>query len=356
MNKQLQNRKNMKRRILQITVCLLFAFGANAEKVSVEKAMNAAANYYGKLGNVSLRSGQKKPLTLAYEAKPDVSLRSTGGTDAYYYIFNLENGGGFVVVAGDDRAYPVLGYSFKGNFDYSNAPPVFILWLQNYRDQVAHVIKTGNSLPPDPAWEALENGTLLKDISLRTAVGPLGTAEWAQGNPYNLQCPLLDGIRTITGCTATAMATVMKYHADNGFQAVGTGSHSYKWNGTTLKVDFGTYDWNSMPKTTGAYVSNSQKDAIARLMYHCGVSIESTYGTSKGTSAYPGDVATSLVNNFGYNPKIEYIYKSGFPIRTGRNGSKPNWIATVLSFTAVAEMAEDMRLSVKDIPITTNTA
>jgi hypothetical protein len=63
-------------------------------------------------------------------------------------------------------------------------------------------------------------------------------------------------------------AIVMKYHADHGFKAVERGSHSYTWNGQTLKVDFGTYYWDNMPQITNAYVYNTQKDAVAKLMYH----------------------------------------------------------------------------------------
>ncbi|MDR3250315.1 MAG: C10 family peptidase, partial [Tannerella sp.] len=239
--------------IMLWTGLFLLAGWIHAEKISVEKAVGAATNYCGQSGNVSLRSGQGNKLTLAYAAKREgVTLRSSADADAYYYIFNIENNGGFIVISGDDRAYPVLGYSFKGNFDCDNAPPVFMLWLQNYRNQISNAMENGGDLPADPAWEALANGSLLKDISLRSAVGPLGTAEWDQRYPYNLQCPAILSKQAPTGCTATAMAIVMKYHADNGFEAAGTGSHSYSWQGQTLKVDFGTYDWKNMPNTTGA--------------------------------------------------------------------------------------------------------
>jgi uncharacterized protein YjdB len=309
----------MKSRVVFIALfgfCIIFA---KAEKVSVEKAKQAAAGYLKQQStDLSLRSAKTQSLTLSYELKDEMSLRSTASPETYLYIFNIPDDKGFIIVAGDDRAYPVLGYAFKGHFDEKEAPPVMLLWLQGYRNEIQAAIRQHPELEADPAWAKIEDGSLLQEISLRKTVGPLGTAEWNQGNPYNLQCPLYDGARTITGCTATAMAIVMKYHADHGYRATGKGSHSYIWNGQTLKVDFGEYDWDNMPLMTKDYIYNTQKEAISRLMYHCGVSIESAYGVG-GTNAYPSDVATSLAQNFGFDPRMEFLMKSNFSDATWKS-------------------------------------
>ena len=41
--------------------------------------------------------------------------RSTGATPALY-VFDNPNGKGFVIVAGDDMAQPILGYSYENDF------------------------------------------------------------------------------------------------------------------------------------------------------------------------------------------------------------------------------------------------
>ncbi|MDR1222621.1 MAG: Ig-like domain-containing protein [Tannerella sp.] len=305
----------MKTKLFLLSVLFLFACWSEAENVPVDRALRAAEQYYGQMGNVSLRSSGDSRMTLAYTAKPEgMTLRSSAGVEAYFYVFNLADSGGFIIVSGNDRAYPVLGYSFKGSFDVKNAPPVFMEWLQGYQNEISTVRQNHPEFPVDPAWAELEKGTLLRNISLRRAVGPLGTAEWNQGDPYNLQCPLLGSTRTVTGCTATAMAIVMKYHADHGFRSTGTGSHSYTWDGKTLSANFGSFDWANMPDTTAGYTNDTQKNAVAKLMYHCGVSIEANYGTGSGggTSAALYDVETALVNHFGYDASMEHLWRSGF--------------------------------------------
>ena len=69
----------------------------------------------------------------------------------------------------------------------------------------------------------------------------LGRIEWDQSDPYNRLCPP----GTPVGCVATAMAQVMLYwkHPNQG-----TGSHTWRWDGTTHTVNFDsvTYNWDLM--------------------------------------------------------------------------------------------------------------
>ncbi|MDR1813996.1 MAG: C10 family peptidase [Tannerella sp.] len=299
----------MKYKILLLAALIIPAMTLQAGNVSVNRALRTAENCFHRFETISLRNGGKdRSLKLAYTAKPEsVTLRSSAGETAYYYVFNFADSSGFIIISGDDRAYPVLGYSFRGAFDRKTAPPVFLLWLQNYENEISAIVRNNPDLPVNPQWERFDSGNL----SLRQAAGPLGTAEWDQFEPYNLMCPKVGGNRTVTGSVATAMAILMKYNADHGFAAVGTGSHSYVWNGQTLKVDFGTYDWANMPNTTSEIRTETQRNAVSKLMYHCGVSIEASYRTG-ATSTNPSNVALSLVTFFGYDARTEYIYKSQF--------------------------------------------
>ena len=302
----------MKAKIYFIGFVLLFAFCAQAKHVKVENAQSVAEKYFSqKTDGVSLRSAQPSFYTLAYTAKKEssgVNLRSgqAGDEDAYFYIFNTPDGSGFIIIAADDRAYPVLGYSFKGAFDYDKAPPVFVQWLLGYQEEIEGGLKANPQLEANPEWQKIGDG-----ITLHSAGATLGTAEWYQINPYNLQCPMFGGQRTITGCVATAMAIVMKYHADHGFAATGTGSHSYDWQGQTLTADFGTYEWTNMPNNYYGFTNDTQRNAVARLMSHCGISIEANYGVG-GTLANPANIAKALTLFFGYDPGVAFLNRSAF--------------------------------------------
>ena len=142
-------------------------------------------------------------------------------------------------------------------------------------------------------------------------VSPLLTTTWDQGCYYNALCPSdPSGIYTCghvyTGCVATAMSQIMKYH---NFPPQGVGSHSYEDPPYGLQnADFGNtnYNWSSMPNN----VTNSNTP-VATLMYHAGVSVNMQYSTS-GSGAYNENVPYALMNYFNYNPEIVIQYKSNF--------------------------------------------
>ncbi len=229
----------------------------------------------------------------------------------YFYVFNTE-GGGFVIVAGDDCVTPILGYSNEGTFDLDNIPPNAQAWIDGYKEQIQYVIdnKVSATAEIQKEWKNYSDDTA-GDFSETAAIDPLIKTEWDQGQYYNAQCPT----NTPTGCVATAMAQVMKYW---NHPAKGTGSKSYS-HATygTLSANFAntTYQWSSMPdKLTGA------SSAVATLMYHAGVSVEMNYSTStSGSSAstvshYPGEpcAETALITYFGYKNTIRQVWKEDF--------------------------------------------
>ena len=90
-------------------------------KVAQEIAQTVANGYT----NGTLRSSSC-PVSLIYAAavgQEGTELRTNGNSnEVYYYVFNIGARQGFVIVAGDDRAHPVLGYAEKGAFDPDNLP------------------------------------------------------------------------------------------------------------------------------------------------------------------------------------------------------------------------------------------
>lgn len=213
------------------------------------------------------------------------------------YIFARGTNAGYIVVSADDKAVPVLGYCDYGTFDVADMPDGMKYWLEYYAEEI------------DAARTSGVSGTLTtaSASSSREAIAPMLTTSWDQRSPYNDKCPLVGTTPTYTGCVATAMAQVMKYH---NWPAAGKGSNSYSWNDKTLSFDFSTitFDWDNMLDSYGYgwAATDAQKDAVATLMYACGISVGMSYGTSSSGAPlkYCG---RALVNNFNYDASLRYL-------------------------------------------------
>lgn len=135
-------------------------------------------------------------------------------------------------------------------------------------------------------------------------------------------CPSGPGGQTLTGCVATAMGQVMKYW---NWPDTGVGEHSYIENEYgLLSVNFGatTYDWEHMPNYLNASSTSTEVDAVATLLYHCGVAVNMDYGTaSQGGSGALHEAAGNLTlpcaenalrNYFKYSPALGNIVRFNF--------------------------------------------
>ena len=61
----------------------------------------------------------------------------------YLHVFNID-GGGYVVVSGDDRTEDILGYSLTGTFDPENLPEnmrAFLQELEGVWNDIQHTIQ-----------------------------------------------------------------------------------------------------------------------------------------------------------------------------------------------------------------------
>ena len=163
-----------------------------AENVSVDQAMQVAMNFSQQIPGNQLRSGQT--LQLAYTARPN--LRS-GEVDAYYYVFNSGSKGGYIIVSGDDRAYPILGYSTSGNFSYETVPDNMKCWLEGYEDEIQYACANGIEQDTEikEQWQMLVQGTKLPVLRSQTL---LTTAKWNQDMPFNNKCPQIQGKNALT--------------------------------------------------------------------------------------------------------------------------------------------------------------
>ena len=96
-----------------------------------------------------------------------------------FYTFNVGDGNGFVIVAADDRAYDILGYSDTGKFEYDKLSPEMKGWLESYSEQISYIRK--NNIQVDK----------VETETLGRSVAPLlGDIKWSQDAPYNEMCGL----------------------------------------------------------------------------------------------------------------------------------------------------------------------
>lgn len=283
---------------------LFFSGIVLAGNVSEDQARQIAVSFWQ---SAPVTRGGIPSLQMVFHSE-DLVTRSSVQSPAYY-VFDNTGGPGFVIVAGDDVAMPVLGYSFEHEFSKDNLPANLKAWLEYMRDEVNKARRSGAKAESavTRAWSQVEVGTPVVELE---------TAKWNQMEPYNLLCPIVGGESTYTGCTATAVAIVMRYHQ---WPEKGVGTlPGYKiLRGEVLpELPLGhTYDWKNMPLEY-PYMGYSQAEAnaVAVLMRDCGWMIFSDYGPigSVGTMASSYDIPSGLKTYMGYDKKARIISRNGY--------------------------------------------
>lgn len=283
---------------------ILFLGGiASAENVTEDQARQLALSFWK---SAPATRGGTPSLQLAFDSE-SIATRSSGLGPAYY-VFDNAGGPGFVIVAGDDVAMPVLGYSFQYEFSKDNLPVNLKAWLEYMRDEVNEARRSGAKTEAvvTRAWGSLAAGNPVVELE---------TAKWNQERPYNMLCPTINGKFSYTGCTITALAIVMRYHQwpEKG---VGTlpGYQTYTYNVTVPDLPLGhTYDWeNMLLEYPYSGYSQAEANAVATLMRDCGVMVQADYGPvgSFGTAASTYYIPDGLKTYMGYDKRTRIISRN----------------------------------------------
>lgn len=226
-----------------------------------------------------------------------------------YYVFPNANSKGFTIVSGDDRLPEIVGYSSQGSYDENNLPEGFVSFMKAYQN-LYNKVNLGDAealknLAEIKAWRNKKNAS----AASTSAVAPLlGNIEWDQTSPYNNMCPKYDSVHVAaTGCVATAMAQVMAYYKYPKQLKADIPGYVNRWNGIPMEIptitrEEGIYDWDNMlPKyNKEANATQQQKDAVAKLMYHCGAAVQMNYGPESAAAVS----ATKLAKYFGYDADL----------------------------------------------------
>jgi hypothetical protein len=248
-----------------------------------------------------------KAIATKFMETDDLHLSAVYTTDKNvpaFYIFNTTDG--FVIVSADDRETPIIGYSHEGRFDQDNVPVQMEAYLQDFVARIQYGIE--NHIAADEVtakqWEMVKKTGRPNNNKAAKSVEPLLTEKWHQGCLYNSLCPSMNGPcdHAEVGCVAVAMGMIMHYW---GYPSKGWGSQSYSNAGTTLSADFGNtiYDWEHMPDSLTDASSNTEVEAIATLLFHCGVSVKMRY-TNDGSGADSKAIPNAMYSYFNYSRQI----------------------------------------------------
>lgn len=298
--------KKLSNVLIAFVIISMMCPAINARQISSKEAMAIAEDFMHQSSFKSNNLQANIQLSLAHTTKSTIDVNKN-----CLYVFNNGEQNGFIIVAAEDCVQTsILGYSNNGEYNNNDMPSNFQWWMEQYQREIDYAIKNN-----------LSTSSTIQPFA--TSVAPLlGNISWDQGAPYNLLCPTLTNSKgeaehTVTGCVATATAQVMRYYK---WPSKGQGSNSYLWeNGNkTLSMDFSksVYDWDNMTETYDNNSTSTQKNAVAKLMYDCGISCNMDYGLSEtgGSGASAFDQVAGLYNYFKYDQGMEHLTRNYYKL------------------------------------------
>ena len=274
------------RKIVSLAVMVVFALLTMANPITPNQALLKAKNFVAK----KARKGQN--MKLAYSLKDEQGITP-------FYVFNLGKKEGFVIIPGDDGVEGVLAYTDSGEFVYDDMPENMRAWMELCKQSMA--IKR-NAAPK------YSNGIHPTDV-----IEPLITTKWGQREPYNSKCPTYKGQQCPTGCTAVAMAQVMRYHQ----YPTGTTksiipaytTQTYRFRMPSLPIT--TFNWSNMPDELDSSSPQAKIDEVAKLMLYCGQATDMNYAPN-GSGAFSYLIPDRLPKYFGYPSTMHYLYREAY--------------------------------------------
>ena len=272
--------------LLLVVLLAIASDTAWARTVSESQAQKIAADFMTRhaMPASTLRIAKKAPRLNA------------ASSNVAYYVFNASRG--YVIVAGDDRAPAVLGYSEQGTFDTQNIPEAMQELLDSYNEQIVALSNGDKAAPATTSGPAIQ---------------PLLHSTWSQKSPYNHLLPFVNGNRAVVGCAATAMAQVMYY---------------WKWpvRPTTTIPEYTTssysilmpalspvnFNWDAMQDSYLYSDTLSEAgQAAATLSLYCAQALEMNFqdGTSGATTSRSPWVLSTY---FGYKGSAHTLWRFNY--------------------------------------------
>ena len=268
-------------------IMVLSTMMLQAEVVSPEVAKQTADNYL--------------MLDNEWRGADDATVRLVehDGVPAYYVV--EYNEGGWAIVSAQSSYDPIIGYNTTDAFV---APEPMQFALDVCAQHIVNVSQTAG-VAKHEGWDRAKMRKAVAEVNMPD-VAPLIKRDLDQGSPFNKYCPKVDGKSTLVGCVAVGMTQAMMVQH---YPVAPQGKHSYNCPGVgMLSVNYSEekpYNWEAM--------DNGDTDEIARLLYHCGVSVDMGY-TPEGSGAGNSIAKTALETYFCYDPALlRFVEKDANP-------------------------------------------
>jgi hypothetical protein len=309
----------MKKFILLFSLVALIFMGYATNVVPVSEAMKVSRNFLSeRMGSME---AQNLELTLTYTQYDEEG-------NPLFYRFQVGEKG-FIIISATELASPVLAYSLESNYQTGTGADFY---CEKFTDQISYLIQNPEASVVNKAdWDRYKSFTLnTKSVKKAPYVEPLITTEWDQYPYYNQYCPATpyarysegslanNDCRALVGCVAVTMGNIMNYYR---YPTQGYGRHMYlpremSDDGELLyafplqDVNFGesTYNYDAIPRK----INNEDKvyhGELAKLLYHCGVSVDMKYGSvsgSGGSGSQTEKALESMQNYFSYSQAAQY--------------------------------------------------
>lgn len=307
------------KKLFSLLCALLFlgSMGLQAAPVSPTQALDIARRVFASQPATKAGAGQ---VTIIWDGE-DVATKAA--QPAFYVI--TRDGGGFVIIAGDDNARPILGISDTNDFQVEGMPGNVRAWMEYMKAYVRSA--TTRSPEITKQWALLTATKAPIDESLVTNKNTASaTGSWNQFDPANGKAPIVTGQteRAVCGCLPLAMAEIMTWFGWPN-TAVGTAPAYDSQKYTTAGQPDGTYpipaldledpdnfdisdnDWTAL-KDLDTYekfqnCTDPIRTKLAQLVYACGVVLEAYFNDRYhgGTGAESTFIPALFSKHFKYN-------------------------------------------------------
>lgn len=269
----------MKKTFLSIFIVFVFSLVGYAREISEQYAGEYALDY------ISMQTTEK------------YAIKSIHRTNACYYIINLVPQG-WVILAADDVAAPIIGYSLSGSLEENHIPANMRYVLSEFEERIKEVILTEKT--PHLYW-------MHPSASITRAgdskIEPLIQVNWNQSAPYNAYCPRQ---KALVGCVAVAMSQAMSVQRYPS-RPQGQVNYAHALYGA-MNINFDNeraYNWDNIMQP-----EYDNHDELARFLYHAGMSVRMDYG--EDGSGIPSNevsrISQALMNHFSYPEGVSYYW------------------------------------------------
>ena len=263
----------------------------------------------------------------------DIATKST--VQPAFYVFTRD-GGGFVIIAGDDNVKPILAFSDRNEFRVEGMPDNVKWWMDRMKAYIRSVDVQAADVRDAWTHYAATKAGPLPESSLSNRHEDFFTPEWGQGTIYygrevfSTKCPPDGTEHSVTGCVATALAEVLTtlsgiYPVMPTHPLVASVEPYTTANGRIPATVDGfpylftaTYDWAGLRKLTNRdaiveVVKASQNSDLLiakpadellqnmdQLLADIGAMMHATY-SRLGTGAYAEDAPDTLMRYMGFH-------------------------------------------------------